>query len=79
MYFHCFVKVCNVADEATCSKTTVTGAVNACSATAPGVPTRRRRDTSDADSAIDFNTPVVKVRVKRIHDENKSVVCQLGQ
>ena len=65
MYFHCFVKVCPIADETTCSTKTVTGtAISACPAgVVPATPQRRRRD-ADADSgAIDLNATVVKVTV----------------
>ena len=66
MYFHCFVKVCPIADEATCSTKTVTGtAITSCPAgSVPATPQRRRRDTSEADSgAIDLNATVVQVTV----------------
>ena len=74
MYFHCFVKVCGPptvtptgasgTNEATCSKTDITGNANTCSTTVIAAPSRRRRQADDVPSAVDLNSKVVKGPVK---------------
>jgi len=50
MYFHCYVKVCPIADEATCSKFLLDGTTaTACSASAMTAPARKRRQANESD------------------------------
>ena len=68
MYFHCFAKVCTIANEATCSTSTVTGtAITSCAATPVAAPTRRRRDdhaANDETGPEKLDAAVIKVTVK---------------
>merc|ERR1712048_1083352 len=66
VYYHCFVKVCDKANKATCSTTTVTGTAVSCSSSAYSAPARKRRAGGDdmikqADLATNkLNVNVVK-------------------
>merc|ERR1712048_1104074 len=62
MYFHCYVKVCPIADEATCSKTLLDGTTNTnCAATAMLAPARKRRQANESGvaDAYDLAAPAV--------------------
>ena len=70
MYFHCFIKVCPIADEATCSTTLLDGTTAvSCTSYPVNVPARRRRDNFDG-LPIDFTAKVVKVRIKIVVEES---------
>lgn len=64
IYYHCFVKVCDDADKATCSTTTLSSATRTCSATAYTTPSRRRRQAEEAEAeqnATEIDAPVIEV------------------
>ena len=84
MYFHCFVKVCPIANESTCSLSTVgtwfiivwqsfkvTGTTNTCSASGVSDPTRRRRDTTNQTNPIDIVGPAIQGWFSKERDFNK--------
>jgi len=65
IYYHCFVKVCDKNDKATCSTSTLTGAARNCAATTYTAPSRRRRDLMKREAeeeATQLDAPAVSVQ-----------------